>query len=178
VSEAAIGAFGAGLEEARFGAGLETALFGPGDPPTTEPPVPTVPTGGIASAVAQIIAASSAVVAQGLLAGNVWVNRGAQSGDTPYLVVQQVTGDRMGQTAMQGRAGLVDGRVQLDLYGYDDQALSLISWAVLSSVERYAGTSGGLVIQDIYVDSEQSAYLAPDRLWRRIIDLRVIWQED
>lgn len=88
----------------------------------------------------------------------------------PYVVLHRISGVR-GYT-FQGDDGLVQSRVQIDVYGDNYGACRAQSDAIIGILSGYRGG----IFRGIFIDSERSLPLEagdPAELWRLSIDVMV-----
>lgn len=88
----------------------------------------------------------------------------------PYVVLHLISGVR--DYHMQGDDGLVQSRVQIDIYGDNYAAIRGQADAIIGVLSGYRGG----VFRGIFIDSERSLPLEvgdPSELWRLSIDVMV-----
>jgi len=88
--------------------------------------------------------------------------------DLPAITLHRITGQR--DATLSGRSGLVSSTVQIDIWG---------SRAVVPALPHAATTTGGVVLQGIFIDSESDSFEGedPTPLYRTRIDISVWHQE-
>jgi hypothetical protein len=110
-----------------------------------------------------------------LAAGKRFWLRAPQGVKPPYVVMQRITGLR--DNHFQGASGLVESRVQIDLYGktYEDATTMARSLVSLLSGRRVG------IIQAIFINSERDLPAADagdvSNLFRKSIDIIVHHKE-
>lgn len=103
-----------------------------------------------------------------------WVQR-PQAGDLPAIVLQRITG--LPDYHMQGPSGLVESRVQADVWalGYGDA--KFLARALIDHVSGFRGTQGTTNFQAIMIDGERDLFEGgsndADRYFRVSIDLMI-----
>lgn len=125
-------------------------------------------------ALLSLIRADSAVAA--MLAGRVnWLRRPQQDGDLPACTLQRLGGLR--GYHMTNPDGLVQSRVQVDVWGKTYESAKMAARSILGAVNGYRGG----VFQGIFVDTERDlpdeTNDANQRLFRVSIDL-LIWHSE
>ena len=100
----------------------------------------------------------------------------AEQGAANPLVVFSIISERP-TNAMGVDINPVESTIQISCYSDTGaQALS-IKDAVKNALQRYQGTSGGVVVQDIFYENQRADYDGELKEHRRDLDFRVYFEE-
>ncbi len=98
-----------------------------------------------------------------------------QGVENPLVVFNLVTfqaNSAMGADIFPSEAG-----IQVSVFSDDGSECLAIASEVRAALKRYRGTSGGVVIQSIYLESERADYEAETKEFRRDLDFQVFFEE-
>lgn len=108
-----------------------------------------------------------------------WGKRPQDVSTLPAVILSRVYGGR--DYAMSGATGLVESRVQCDCYGASYGATKATARALMTAVNAYSATTGGVHFQRISIDGErdtnETESAASGYLFRTSIDL-LIWHDE
>lgn len=94
----------------------------------------------------------------------------------PYIVyhdISEVVPNAMGS----GTTDIVRRRYQFDCYGETDTDCRTLAAAVIAALDRYQGTSSGVVIQDVYRMGVTDIFDFEARKFKRAVDLEIVYTE-
>lgn len=133
---------------------------------------------GIVAAVRTLLAADSGVSA--LVSSRIYPLRLPQNATLPAVVLFTIDGPR--QSTFDGPNGLVQSRVQVDCYGGEMGGGAYIDMhSVLTAVRKalngYSGTSAGVSIRSVQMDSERDL-LEPETSVPRVSADFMIWHDE
>ena len=109
-----------------------------------------------------------------------WARRPQEIDTLPAVVLFRIGGVR--DTATDGATGLVESGVQADIYGETYGAAKEAAAALISALNAYSGTTGGVAFQGVFVDGERDdndveSQADARRLFRTSVDLTV-WHDE
>lgn len=98
-----------------------------------------------------------------------------QAGTLPAVVYQRLPGQRV--RAMTADTGLVRARFWVHVYATTYASAKAVAAQVIAAFNRYSGTSGSTVVQNIEVDDGQDSYDPDTRQHHVTLDLAMDYQE-
>ena len=108
-----------------------------------------------------------------------WVRRPQEADVFPSCILQRVSGQR--QYNLQASDGLVNSRVQMDVWASTYISAKTASRAIVAALTGYKGTVGNTKIQGIFINGERDLpdedNDANNRLYRVSIDA-LIWHTE
>lgn len=89
-----------------------------------------------------------------------------------YFRVSTVRDPKMGADSI-----VVQSRIQVDCHASSYSGAKDLRDAVRSAVQRYSGTSGGVVVQQIFIEGERDDFEPKNKTHTVSLDLRVFYEE-
>lgn len=98
--------------------------------------------------------------------------------DLPAVTLHRISGRQ--ERTMGGRSGLVSSAVQVDCWGRSFRDAKLLGRAVIPALPHARSTTGGIVLQGVFIESESDTVDQTDPddpLFRTRIEISV-WHEE
>ena len=98
--------------------------------------------------------------------------------ELPAITLHRITGQH--DATNSGRSGLVSSTVQIDIWGGTYSQAKKLARAVVPALPHAVTSTGGVVLQGIFISSESDSYEGDDPapLFRTRIDISVWHQEN
>lgn len=98
----------------------------------------------------------------------IYYTRAAQNVAAPYVVINQISG--VGIPTKSGPSTLDKNRVQIDVYSLDAKTVVDLAETIRQAIEYYQGDVGGVYLDGIVWDSEETEYDEELDLFRVRVD--------
>jgi len=126
------------------------------------------------SAIKQRLGAVTGVRAQ--IGTRAWAVTAPGNAELPYVTWQVIS--ETPNHAMSVEAAYREARLQVNAFGKDHAEARAVGEAVRTALNRFRGTSGGTVVQDILADTGSGSFLAEveDGVYHQPRDYRVFYE--